>query len=133
MKYYQSKFDIIHGSDYAKIERAARRVYNIAAHQTKRIPYIRSKYFDSRKVFLPLLWNHLMEKVRSDRKRRLRYIEPSFDLIRNTKIKPECYYRGGDKFYRFYGICKNGERFVVQVKEDIVRGQLHLLSIFPEK
>jgi hypothetical protein len=131
MELYQSKFDTIRGSDYARVERAAQRVFNIAAHQTKRTPYIRSRYFDGRKVFLPLYWNHLMEKVRSERKRRMRYIEPGFDLVRNTRQQPLIYHRDGVTYYRFFGVTKGNSIYAVQVKEESKRKRLYLVSVFP--
>ena len=120
-RYYHSKAKRIAGSQYRDIERKARHIYNVVANQTKRNPYIRSRIFAGTKIFIKPFWEHLNQKKRNDRRRRLRYLECAYELLRKTDVEPLSKPVPGDSrfvLHRFFGITHDGQRFIVQVKED---------------
>jgi hypothetical protein len=134
--YYRTKAKRIAGSQYRSIERKARHSYNVVANQTKRNPYLRSRIFGGAKVFLKPFWEHLNQKGRNDRRRRLRYIDCAYELLRKTTVEPLSKSIPGDSRYvlhRFFGIAHGGQRFIVQVKEDTREGTRTFISVFPEK
>ena len=132
---YKSKSKKLRGN-YRELYQICRdEIYRRIKQQTKRSPYIRSKYFKS-KVFLDFFWTHLMEKRYADRQRRLRFYEAALDLIRNTTIKPES--KGNpnnskEKLHRFHGETAEGAKFVVQIRENINTGRKDFASIVPRK
>jgi hypothetical protein len=86
---YKSKYNKISGNNYSEKERKARSIYNAFSKSTKRQPYIRSAYFNKEKVFLRLFWEHLAQKRRAERERRIVFYNAALDLIRNSRVKPE--------------------------------------------
>lgn len=101
---------------------------------TKRNPYVRSTYFKKDKVFINLFWQHLNQKPRRDRKRRLKYYECAIDLLRNTPHEPETKPNPNGKneiVHRFAGLTKDGDLFYVQVKEDKRSDNKYFMSVFP--
>lgn len=134
MQIYQSKYPRLTGSSYSEIERGARTVYKELARETKRNPYLRSVYFKKEKVFLKLYWDHLNQKKRRDRKRRLQYYRSGLDLLQNSTYQPESKPNPNGKnelVYRFAGKTKDGHLFYVQIKEDRQGKNKHLMSIYP--
>jgi hypothetical protein len=106
------------------------------ANQTKRNPYLRSHIFGGAKVFIKPFWEHLNQKRRSDRRRRLRYLDCAFELLRKTTIPPSSKpVPGSSRFilHRFFGRTRDGQRFIVQVKEDTREDTRTFMSVFPEK
>jgi len=131
---YRTKTAKLAGTDYHEVIRKARRVYKDIASKSKRKPYIRSAYFKKEKVFLDYFWQHLQEKNWRDRRRRLHFYTCALDLIRNSHIAPVTVRnpnRPSEKLYRFSGITKNKEVFVVQVKEDVNRNEKYFISVYP--
>ncbi len=134
MQAYQVKTNKLSGTSYAEIERAARSIYKRIAAQTKRNPYIRSVYFQKEKIFLKLFWEHLNQKRRSDRKRRLKFYACALELLRSTTCEPQSKPNvdvSGEILHRFMGITKEGEIFYVQVKQGKRKGDKHFISVFP--
>jgi hypothetical protein len=135
-KYYQSKYPLIKGSTIDEIVPKARAIYSEIDKSTgRRNTYIRSAYFNKEKVFLKPFWEHLYQKRRSERARRLKYYKCALDLIRNTRFEPDFKDDGrGSKnvYYRFYGKSKTGEKFVVQIHCD-KRKNKYFMSCYPKK
>ena len=132
-KYYQSRCSLLPGSSYAEILDAARKAYKNATNKSRRTPYINSKYkkFKTDKVFLDAFWVHIFQKGRRERSKRLRLYECALDLLRNTQMMPEVIDKYNDKLYRFFGVARTGEKFCVQVKEEVETGRKHFMSVFP--
>lgn len=134
MKVYQSKYNKLSGTSYSELERKARKLHNTIVKKTKRNAYIRSAYFKKDKVFITLFWQHLSQKPRRDRKRRLKYYACAIDLLRNTSHEPETKPNPNGKneiVHRFAGITKDGDLFYVQVKEDKWSDNKFFMSVFP--
>ena len=125
----------ITGDLYQDVERTARKAHNQIARLSKRQPYIRSRYFKSSEIFIKPFWEHLMQKHFNDRKRRLRYYNHAIELLRHTTYAPDSRQNPADKheiLHRFYGITKNGEKYIVQVKYNSRSGWHTFMSVFPE-
>ncbi len=134
MKVYQSKYNKLSGTSYGELERKARKLHNTIVKMTKRNAYVRSAYFKKDKVFVTLFWQHLNQKSRRDRKRRLKYYECAIDLLRNTPYEPETKPNPNGKneiVHRFAGLTKDGDLFYVQVKEDKRSDNKYFMSVFP--
>lgn len=134
MKIFQSRFNTLRAPNYNELERAARKLHNQIVAKTKRNPYIRSKYFANQKIFVNLFWNHLNDKIRVERKRRLQFYNCAIDLLRNTLCDPVIVKnpnRSTEIFYRFYGESRDEKLFCVQVKQEIRRDNKFFMSVFP--
>ena len=134
-QYFHSKYDKLPGSDYSELTKAMWRIYNDIRKRTNRKPYIRSPYFKKSKVFLETYIQHLNQKTRRDRMRRIRYFLCGVDLLRNSREIPESRSSPNSRseiVHRFAGKTKSGEIFYVQVREDR-RGNKYLMSIFPDE
>lgn len=70
-----------------------------------------------------------MQKSLKDRTRRLVFLAPSFELLKNARIKPETKTFTHDRLHRLYGVTQ-ARIFVVQVKED-AKQKLYFMSCFP--
>jgi len=136
MEIYRTKIPKLHGTNGSELYRHARTAYKEVASKTKRRPYVRSLYFKKEKVFIDYFWGHLDGKNWNDRLRRLRFYGCALDLIRNSKKHPELAptkdsAKRSENLYRFFGETKDGERFAVQIKEDIKRDEKYFISVFP--
>ena len=130
---FRVKSSKISGATYLDIERKARKSYQIIAHHTKRIPYVRSAYWRKDKIFLNLFWTHLNQKYRAERKRRLKYFDCGIELLRHSTIEPETRDNPNgtnELVHRFSGQTADGQIFWVQVKENKRTGAKWLMSIF---
>ena len=132
-KYYQSKYEKLRGSSDKEVFYEARQEFN-KYQKKRRLPYIRSKYFNGQKVFLTMFWTHLNQKGPVERKRRIGFIRAAFDLIRNSYIAPvvEPQEIPREIYYRFYGKTKSGDKFAVQVMKD-KKGNRYFMSCFSTK
>lgn len=132
---YKTKLHKLPGAHWHQIIKAAFGQYKIIKSKSKRRPYVRSAYFKKEKIFLALFWHHLHEKTNlRDKTRRLKYFPCAIELIENSKIKPTAQISKEEPWinlYRFAGIAPDGNRFFVQIKENIKSGQKWLISIFP--
>jgi hypothetical protein len=131
---YRTKIAKLAGTDYHEVARKARRVYKDIASKSKRKPYIRSAYFKKEKVFLDYFWQHLQEKNWHDRFRRLQFYSCALDLIRNSHVAPVTVKnpnKSSEKLHRFHGGTRGKEIFVVQIKEDMKRGEKYFISVYP--
>ena len=130
-KYFQSKYEKLRGSRDKELFAEARRVFK-AYQKRRRQPYVRSKYFKKQKVFLSMFWKHLNEKLPSDRKRRIPFLQCALELLMKSTIEPETYIVDKVEYFRFYGKTKSGEIFAVQVMKD-KKGNRYFMSCFPAK
>jgi hypothetical protein len=133
---YKSKYSKISGSSYSEIAKNARKIYHLYASKTKRKPYIRNHYFGNDKIFLDLFWEHLNQKSRIDRKRRLKFYRCGLDLIENSKCKPESkpnVDNPSEILHRFAGATVQGELFYVQIKQDKKNAKFFMSVFSPKK
>jgi hypothetical protein len=132
-EYYQSKYDQIQSTRDKKVFAEARRLFN-QYQRRRRLPYVRSAYFSGQKVFLNVFWSHLNSKLPSDRKRRVVFLPPALDLIKNSTTPPiyEPKNSPGNEYYRFFGKTKSGTAFCVQIMKD-KKSNRYFLSCFPAK
>ena len=134
MEIFRAKAQRIRGTSYAEIHKKAVRFYHSIASKTKRKPYVRSAYFNGKKVFLSLFFDHLKEKSQRDRQKRLSYLPLAIDLIKNSKQKPESKEnpnKPSEILHRFMGLEEGGSRFFVQIKEGKNSGKKYLISFYP--
>jgi len=132
---YKTQKKKIPGTSFEEVRKSARIIFKEITSKTKRTPYIRSRYFKKEKVFLNLFWSHLFDKNEKDRVRRLKFYDCALDLIRNSTYDPESrenFQKKDELLHRFYGITINGEKFVVQIKENKRTKRKDLISIYPE-
>lgn len=130
---YQTKVSKIIGSSTSEVFKKARRLFNEIEKRTKRRPYIRSPYFKKQKVFFDFFWFHLNQKSKREKIIRLRYLGCAIDLISNSRNKPSMKInpnKKSERLYRFGGITKDKELFLVQIKEDIKKKKLYFMSVF---
>ncbi|MEI6305074.1 MAG: hypothetical protein WCP09_03625 [Candidatus Taylorbacteria bacterium] len=131
---FQSSKSKLHGTNGTELYHFANIVYKKIASKTKRRPYVRSKYFNKEKVFLDYFWGHLETKNWNDRVRRLAYYNCALDLITNNRTEPTIKNnpnKSNEILYRFQGKTKDGQRFAVQIVENIERKEKFFISIFP--
>lgn len=135
MKIYQTKCAELAGTNFSEVSQKAFGLYNQIRRKTKRRPYVRSAYFKKDKIFLPLFWNHLREKLNyRDKTRRVKYFPCAIELIKNSRFDPESKEnvdRRSEILHRFSGKTKGGQLFFVQIKEDKRTGEKWLVSVFP--
>ena len=134
--YYQCKSSRIAGSSYKEVWKKSWKEFQSFSKRTKRTPYIRSKYFGKRKVFLNRFYSHLYQKNITERRYRLRYLASALELIEKTVVKPTSKKGLTNSKYmlhRFTGKTKDGLLFYVQVKENITSKELHFMSCFGKK
>lgn len=129
---YKSKTQKLAGTSYGELIKKAKQIEKHYVSSLRRKPYVKSYYFDRKKVFLNFFWIHLTQKVNCrDKGRRLKYYPCALELIKKSTYPPnEKFIRDKTIFYRFYGVEKNTV-FCVQVKEE--KGKLWLVSVFPKK
>lgn len=136
MQVFKSRYGLLPGSKYEEVVHYARREYIAVRRLTKRQPYVKSKYFKTSKIFVTVFWDHLGQKHRKERMRRLRFYKAAIDLLRNTTETPEVIPRTTDPntlLYRFYGVTNDGAHFCVQIKEDMQSGRKDFMSVFDRK
>ena len=137
MQYFQSKYGFVRGSSRDEIIKHARKLYHEVQKQSpRRVPYVRSKYFMGRKVFISNFWEHLKQMRIEEQTSRLKYYQCALELLRDTTLAPTTIYgtdRPNDGLHRFYGKTISGKHFCVQVKHSKRTGRLDFMSVFPTK
>ncbi len=133
---YRTKAGKIPGTEFHEVKSIAFHIFKQIKKKSKRLPYIRSAYFNKNKVFLTLFLQHLFEKKDwKDRTRRLQYFEATIELIEKNRFPPKSIEnpnKRGEILHRFTGITKDNEPFCVQIKEDKKSGKKYLISFFPK-
>ncbi len=134
MNVHTTKSKEFSGTQYKRVWKQAWGYYRIIKKKSKRRPYIKSEYFDKRKIFLTIFWSHIKEKRVGDRMRRLKFYACAVEVLKSSKVKPRKMFNkeDGSYLYRFYGKTYTGKSFAVQVKENRNK-QLYLISVFPQK
>ncbi len=136
MQQFQSRNTLLPGSSYDEVVAHARKEFNTIRKITKRQPYVRSKYFRGDKIFVTLFWDHIMQKHRKERMKRLKFYSAAIDLLRNTTSGSDMIFDAKNldiMLHRFYGKTKDGHEFCVQVKEDKRSGRKDFMSVFDRK
>lgn len=127
---YRCKQEIIKATDYAETVKKARRIYHDL--ERKRDPFVRSAYFEKDKIFINTFWDHLKPKPQRDRRRRLKFYGCALELIQRSRVKPESPFRTkSENLYRFSGESADGQKFVVQIREESKTGRKYFTSVFP--
>lgn len=137
MKIYQAKTKKIPGTNWKEVSMSAFGLYQQIKKKTKRRPYVRSAYFKKEKIFLEIFWHHLHEKENfRDKVRRMKFFPAAIELIKNSKIDPASMdnpNKLSEILHRFTGVTREGELFIVQIKEEKRTGRKWLMSVFPKK
>ena len=133
---YHTKVRKLAGTDYREIHSQALNIFKQIKSKTKRRPYVRSAYFKKQKIFFDYFWQHLWQKSWKERTKRLKYFPCAIDLIQNSHQEPiskQSPNRKPEILHRFFGLIKDKELFIVQIKEDKKTDRKYLMSIFPGK
>jgi hypothetical protein len=134
---FHTKSKAFSGTTYSELAKKARTHYKKVTSNTKRRPYIRSKFFNKQRKFLELYWVHLSDKKSfSEKVKRLRYFACGIELIKKSHCDPiskENPNNTREIVHRFIGIDSEKKRFCVQIKEEKNSGEKWLMSIFPCK
>jgi hypothetical protein len=136
IKFYKVKAGKISGSNYKDLAKAVRLEYKKIAKLTKRVPYVRSTYFNKNKIFLSLYWAHLGETRMYAQSQRLKLFNCAIELLRHTSFPPETKPNPNGRneiVHRFGGITSDGQKFYVQVKQELRSGKKYFMSAFPEQ
>lgn len=136
IKQYHTRTRQIPGTSYSEVYQKAFGLYKEIRKKTKRRPYVRSAYFNKQKIFLPLFWSHLHEKLNHrDKTRRAKLFPCTIELIQRSRFDPMLRQnpdRPNELLHRFAGRTKDNQSFFVQIKEDKRTGEKWLISAFPE-
>ncbi len=136
MKQFKSKSPLIPGTSYDEVVVVARKEYKKIVNITKRQPYVRSTYFNKDKIFVALFWEHLAQKHRKERTKRLKLYNAAIDLLRNSHCEPDTIFKNDDLstlLHRFYGITKEGVEYCVQIKQNKRSSRKDFMSVFEKK
>lgn len=134
MDAYKTTKEKYPGTSFLEIRKYADYDNRLIVSHTKRMPYVRSKYFHGEKIFLRLFWKHLFEKHEKDRVRRLKYFNCALDLLRNSTYNPETrenFKQKNELLHRFRGTVGT-DNFIVQVKENKRSKRKDFISVYPE-
>jgi hypothetical protein len=85
---------------------------------------------------MTIFWDHLMQKHRKERMKRLKLYKAAIDLLRNSTLAPDTIFSESEKdtmLHRFYGKTNDGIDFCVQVKENKRSGRKDFMSVFPRE
>lgn len=133
---YQTKIRKLPGTEYKEVHTRILSIFKQIKSKTKRRPYIRSAYFKNQKIFFDYFWQHLWQKSWKERTKRLKYFPCVIDLIQNSRQEPLSIQnpnKESEILHRFFGLTKDKELFVVQIKEDKKTDRKYLMSVFPAK
>ena len=133
---YPTNSKKILGTSYKEVKKYATTIFKQIKQETKRRPYVRSRYFNKQKIFFDYFWIHLSQKNHRERFRRLKYFIAALEVIKKSMNHPtseENPHKKSELLHRFAGLTKNGELFYVQIKEDKKNGRRYFMSCFPEK
>lgn len=131
-QYYLVKTIPIHGGHYSRVKKEAFKHIREIEKATKRKPYLKSKYFNKEKVFISIFMSHLFDKKQKERVRRLKLITCAIELIKHSNHSPTKKISSKDILYRFYGITRHQQKFIVQIKEDCMKRKFWI-SVYPKK
>lgn len=136
MQYYITKASPLAGSNWKEVLKKAFSIYKEIRRRSRRRSYVRSVYFNKQKIFLPLFWSHLYEKLNHrDKTRRLKLYPCALELIQHTRFDPEIKQSSEEPdmiLHRFAGKTRDGQKFFAQIKENMKTGEKWFISTFPE-
>ena len=135
-QYWKVKAKPLPGSKLVVARSAFNKFFTKTFSGSKRKPYIRSKFFGKRKVFVHLFREHTYQKHRQEQIRRLKLFPAALDLIIHSTCKPLSKSHQTKSYlmlHRFYGRFSNGKAFAVQISENKKRSELFFLSVFEIK
>lgn len=133
---YKVKSELICGSSFQEVWKKAQLSYKKIKSRTKRKPYVKCKFFKKEKIFFDYYWIHLSHKSPKIRLARLKLFDCAIELIEKTIKKPTIKTNPNKKselLYRFYGIIRMNEKFVVQIKEDQKKQNKFLMSVYENR
>lgn len=78
---FKAKVGKIGGTSYRELIKKARAIYHQIQKKSRRSTYVRSAYLKKDKIFIDLFWEHLNQKPKRDRIRRLKFFNCAIDLI----------------------------------------------------
>ncbi|KPJ56004.1 hypothetical protein AMJ49_05930 [Parcubacteria bacterium DG_74_2] len=133
---YQTKIKKISGTSYSEVRKEALVLFKQIKQKTKRRPYVRSAYFNKQKVFFHYFWQHLNQKKPKERFKRLKYFAAALEVIRYSRNRPifkQNPNRKTEILYRFAGLTKEKDFFLIQIKEDRKNKKKYFMSCFPWK
>ena len=136
MIFYQTKIKKLSGTNYSEVRKHALLLLNQIKRRTKRRPYIRSAYFNTKAEHVRNECVHLLEKNLKERVKRIKHFPCAIDLIKNSKIAPTSKENVDNKneiLHRFAGKTKDKEMFFVQIKENKKNGKKYFMSCFSKK
>jgi hypothetical protein len=131
---YQTKESTLPGTSHREVYKVARALFKKIKNKTKRKPYIRSAYFRRQKVFFDYFWEHLHQKSKPDKFRRLKFFSAALEVVRHSRNDPHTEQNPNklsELLHRFAGITMDKKKFYVQIKEHNVTKTKQLISIFP--
>jgi len=131
---YQTKSNKTPGTNLGEVYCSAWKIYHEIEKATRRQPYLRSAYLKKEKVFFSHFWKHLEQKNPRARFKRLKYFAPSLEVIKNSRNEPTIKINPNNKneiLYRFSGLTKSKELFIVQIKENKRSKAKYFMSCFP--
>lgn len=134
VKAYQCRKRQLAGSDYHEVYGQASMTYQKAKGSTKRRPYVRAIFYNKRKIFLQLFWDHLMQKHWKERVVRMKLLSCAIELLQLSTCEPVSKQnpnKPSELLHRFLGVTPENVEFVVQVKEDKRTGEKWFMSVFP--
>ena len=133
MDLFYSKKNKVAGSNYSEVLDNSKIIFKEIEGRSKRKPYLRSAFFNKEKIFLDYFWIHLRQKNPAQRFGRLKYFICAIDLIENSSIKPISKNNPNVSYeilHRFFGMTKERDLFIVQIKEDIKKDKKYFMSCF---
>lgn len=131
MQIYRCKATVLPGSGYKEIWKGAREIYKTVSRRTKRKPYVRSAFFNGRKVFFDNFWVHLAQKRQPVRRRRLKFFRAALEVVEKSHCSKPNPNKKSETLHRFSARTKDGVVFFLQIKE--TKKGLQLMSMFGEK
>lgn len=134
VKAYRCRVKQLAGSDYHEVYALASNAYQKAKGSTKRRPYVRAVFYNKEKIFLPLFWEHLMQKHWKERVVRMKLFPCAIELLQRSTCMPiskQNPNKPAELLHRFLGITSENVEFVVQVRENKRTGEKWFMSAFP--
>lgn len=134
IRFFQTKIKLLTNNNYRVVYKKAWQIFLEIKHKTKRRPYIRSTYFLKEKIFFDYFWEHLRQKNRNDRMRRLKVFEVAIEVVLNSRNKPaisENRNNQNEILYKFYGKTVCNIKICVNIKQNKKTGQKYLMSCYP--
>jgi len=122
------------GSNLGEAYKSAWAEFHTIERKTRRQPYVRSAYFKKEKIFFDFFWKHLEQKGPKERFKRLKYFKAAIEVVEKSRNEPASKInpnRKTETLYRFAGLTKGSELFIVQIKSNKSSKKKYLISCYP--